>query len=155
MVPGHGVSLWDSARAVDEQFGPSAWLESRLESPVHLKRCLTRVPCTVSVSCLQSIQHAADACNGFLQVTPSGRILENAGFLMGWRAHLAPLLCRGQGTKVSQQPCPWLTKQKKQKKNKKNLDTSTMPVCPLFPQYFHSLANVHVQRCFPDIPDLG
>ena len=134
VLPAASTHEWDSTQAVDEQSGPSAWLMSGLESPVCLKRCLTGVPCAVSVSYLQSIQHAAGACNGFLQVTPSGRILENAGFLAGWRVHSAPLLCRGQGAGVSQQPCPWLTKPKKKKKN---LDTSTAPICLLFPQYIH------------------
>ena len=132
---------WDSTQAVDEWPGPSAWLVSRLESLVHLKRCLAGVPWTVPISCLQSIQHAAGACNRFLQVTPSGRILENAGFLASWRVHLAPLLCRGQGAGVSQQPCPWLTKQKNQKKN---LDALPMPVRPLFPHHIHSLISVHM-----------
>ena len=101
MVPGYGAPLWDSAQAVDEQFGPSAWLVSRLESPVCLKRHLTGVPCAVSVGCLQSIQHAAGACNGFLRVIPSERILENVDFHMGWWAHSAPL-----GAEVSQQSGP-------------------------------------------------
>ena len=34
-----------------------------------------------------------------------------------------------------------------------HLDTSTMPVCPLFPQYIHSLVDVRVQRCFSNFPD--
>ena len=79
--PGHQL--------VDKQFGPSAWLESGLESPVHLKRCLTGVPCAVSVGYLLSIQHAVDAHNRFLWVLPAGRILENAGFHMGrWAQQL-------------------------------------------------------------------
>ena len=41
--------LRDSAQAVDEQPGPSAWPVPRLESPVRLKRRLARVPCAVSV----------------------------------------------------------------------------------------------------------
>ena len=98
----------------------------------------------MSVSYLQSIQHAAGACNGFLQVTPSGRILENAGFLMGWRVHSAPLQSRGQGAEVLQQPCPWLTKEKKKKEKKKDLDTSPTPICPLFPYYTQLLTSLSI-----------
>ena len=134
MVPDCGALLWDSAWVVDEQFGPSTWLESRLESLAHLKRCLAGVPCAVSVSCLQSIQHAAGACNGFLQVTPSGRILENADFHMGWWVHSAPCSAGGRGRGFAA-VLPLADKTKK--KTKKNTWTPAQrPYVPYFPNTY-------------------
>ena len=54
-----------------------------------------------------------------------------------------PPVEQGAGAEVSQQSCPWLTKQKKQK-TKKDLDTSVTPVCPLRLHYIHSLKAVRM-----------
>ena len=122
--------LWDSAQAVDEQSGPSAWPVSRLESPARLKRRLAGVPCTVSVSCLQSIQHAADACNGFLWVTLSGRILENADFHKGWWVHSAPCSTGGRGWGFAA-VLPLADKTKKKKKTPGHQHNASMSLISL------------------------
>ena len=122
---------------VDEQLGPSAWLESRLESLAHLKRCLAGVPCAMSISHLQGIQHATGACNGFLWVTPSGRILENVDFHTGWWAHLAPCSAGGRGRGFAAVlPLADKTKQKKTKNSGHQHNTCMSLISPI-----HTITN--------------
>ena len=99
-----------------------------VESKLQRKDDHTWTPAlTVPISCLQSIQHATGACNRFLQVTPSGRILENADFHMGWWAHSAPCSTGGRGWGFA---AVLPLAEKKKKKN-----TWTPAQCPYVPYF--------------------
>ena len=104
---------------------------------MHLKRRLARVPCAVSVSCLQSIQHATGARNGFLQVTPSGRILENVDFHTGWWAHSAP--CSAGGRDQGFTAVLPLADKTNQKKKKKKIWTPAQ--CQYVPHFANTYTN--------------
>ena len=61
-----------------------------------------------------------------------------------------PPALQGAGAKVSQQSCPWLTKQKKQKTKKKTWEPAQPLYTPHFlicaPAKFYSYVEMHLQH---------